>query len=89
MKVAIPSYNSEQKIEIFNAPDAPDAEDIPKSYCTNVCQAIPLVFKNFKMKMADHLLLGGEHVKKVSPAFYSPVNIVDNLTSEEKKVIVQ
>ena len=25
---------------------------------------IPLVCKNFKMKMLDHLLLGGEHTTK-------------------------
>ena len=46
----------------------PDAEE-KKSYCNHVCQALPLVCKNFKLKMMDHLLLGGEHTQKISPGF--------------------
>ena len=44
-----------------------------KSYCDHVCEAIPLVFKNFKLKICDHLILGGEHVRKVSPGYHSPI----------------
>ena len=62
-----------------------------KSYCEHVCEAIPLVFKNFKLKISDHLLLGGEHVQKISPGYHSPIkpNIEDEITSEDKKEIVK
>ena len=60
-----------------------------KSYCTHVCEALPLVCKNFKLKMRDHLLLGGEHTQKVSPGFYSPIKPDGMATSEEKKEIVK
>mgnify|MGYP001457401038 CR=1 FL=1 len=59
-----------------------------KSYCDHVCEAIPLVCKNFKMKMLDHLLLGGEHTTKVSDGFNSPALMNENATPEEKKEIV-
>ena len=60
-----------------------------KSYCEHVCEAIPLVFKNFKLKMSDHLLLGGEHIHKVSPGYNSPLkrNCDEEISSEEKKEI--
>ena len=62
-----------------------------KTYCEHVCEAIPLIFKNLKLKMLDHLLLGGEHVHKISPGYHSPIkqNIDDEITSEEKKEIVK
>ena len=61
-----------------------------KTYCDHVCEAIPLVCKNLKMKMRDHLLLGGEHVQKVSPGFNSPLKFNDEeITSDEKKEIVK
>jgi len=41
-----------------------------KTYCDHVCEAVPLICTNFKMKMSDHLLLGGEHTMKVSPGFH-------------------
>ena len=44
-----------------------------KSYWMNVCEAFPLVCKSFKLKMIDHLLLGGEHARKISPGFSSPI----------------
>lgn len=59
-----------------------------KSYCDHVCEAIPLVCKNFKMKMLDHLLLGGEHTIKVSDGFNSPAMMNDCVSAEEKKEIV-
>ncbi len=62
---------------------------VKKSYCDHVCEALPLVLKNFKLKMSDHLLLGGEHVQKISPGFNSPIVPTDeNISSEEKKEIV-
>ena len=67
----------------------PDAEEEKKSYCTHVCEALPLVFKNFKLKMMDHLLLGGEHTQKISPGFFSPIKPDAETTSEEKKEIVK
>ena len=60
-----------------------------KSYCNHVCEALPLVCKNVKMKLLDHLLLGGEHTKKVSPGFYSPIKPNAETTSEEKEDIVK
>lgn len=61
-----------------------------KTFCEYVCEAIPLVFKNFKMKMIDHLLLGGEHVRKISPDFSSPVNDpLAKFSSEDKAEIVK
>jgi len=62
-----------------------------KSYCEHVCEAIPLIFKNFKLKMSDHLLLGGEHIHKVSPGYNSPLkrNYDEEISSDEKKEIVK
>tara|TARA_B100000795_G_scaffold26710_1_gene17715 strand:- start:813 stop:1865 length:1053 start_codon:yes stop_codon:yes gene_type:complete len=62
-----------------------------KTYCEHVCEAVPLVFKNFKYKMSDHLLLGGEHVHKISPGYNSPIkaNMDEEITSEEKLEIVK
>ena len=59
-----------------------------KSYCDHVCEALPLVCKNFKMKMLDHLLLGGEHTIKVSDGFNSPAMMNESASPEEKKEIV-
>uniref|UniRef100_A0A6C0JC60 Uncharacterized protein n=1 Tax=viral metagenome TaxID=1070528 RepID=A0A6C0JC60_9ZZZZ len=68
-----------------------DSNDKKKTYYEHVCEAIPLVFKNFKLKMGDHLLLGGEHEHKVSPGYNSPLkcNLDDEISSEEKKEIVK
>jgi hypothetical protein len=60
-----------------------------KAYCTYVYEAIPLVCKSFKMKMLDHLLLGGEHVIKIYPGFHSPMKPCGETTAEEKKEIVK
>ena len=59
-----------------------------KTYCDHVCEAVPLICTNFKMKMSDHLLLGGEHTMKVSPGFHSPCLMDEETTPEEKKEIV-
>ena len=68
--------------------DSFSGEDIENSNCCNhLCKALPLVCKNLKLKLQDHLLLGGEHTIKVSPDFNSPQVYVANekLSSEEKK----
>jgi hypothetical protein len=60
-----------------------------KTCCKHVLEAIPLICKNFKMKMCDHLLLGGEHVQKISPGYHSPLKMNDEeISPEEKKEIV-
>ena len=55
----------------------------------NVCEAFPLVCKSFKLKMIDHLLLGGEHARKISPGFSSPIKDEGEITPDEKKEIVK
>ena len=54
-------------------------------YLQNSC---PLIFKNLRSKLFDHLLLGGEHSVKVTSDFNSPTSIDDNISSDEKKEIV-
>jgi len=58
------------------------------SICSHICKALPLVCKNFNLKMQDHLLLGGEHNIKISPGFQSPMFSDDILSAEEKKEVV-
>ena len=50
-----------------------ERENSSKTYCDYICEAIPLIFKNFKLKICDNLLLGGEHVQKISPGYNSPI----------------
>jgi hypothetical protein len=59
------------------------------SYRTNACEAIPLIFRNFVIKMGDHLLLGDEHDTKISPAFNSPIILEREVTSEYKTSMVK
>ena len=94
MIVRVPSNEFTRKVEegeYINPREAPDAEEPveKKSYCTHVCEALPLVCKSFKMKMSDHLLLGGEHVRKISPGFHSPIKPDEETTPDEKKEIVK
>jgi hypothetical protein len=63
--------------------------------CCHFCYAIGLVFKNFGLKMQDHLLLGGEHAQKIWPSSLSPrkrrsftSDELTNLSAEDKKEIV-
>jgi len=64
----------------------PDEEE---SCCSHICKSLPFICKNFKLKMKDHLLLGGEHHKKFSIGFNSPMNFTNDITDpEEKKNIV-
>lgn len=58
--------------------------------CNHLCKSIPLVCKNLRLKLEDHLLLGGEHNIKISPEFNSPqiIAINEKLTSDEKREIV-
>jgi len=63
-----------------------------KINCCGFFYAIILIFKNFRLKMQDHLLLGGEHDKRIWP--FSPRNSLsthkelENMSSEDKKEIV-
>ena len=59
-----------------------------ESRCSHICKALPLVCKNFNLKMGDHLLLGGEHNIKISPGFQSPMFQEEILTTEEKQSVV-
>lgn len=60
-----------------------------ESCCKHLCQALPLIFKNLKLKMEDDILLGGEHNVKISDGFSTPQNELDpNISSEEKTDIV-
>ena len=66
--------------------DLPFAEPTKKcEYLRNTC---PLICLNLKLKLFDHLLLGGEHNKKISPGFSSPMSIKSDINSEDKKAIV-
>ena len=61
----------------------------PQKCCNHMCKSIPLIGKSLCLKLEDHLLLGGEHDKKISPGFSTPQSICDvGLSSEEKKEIV-
>jgi hypothetical protein len=51
-------------------------------------QTCPLICKNLKSKLFDHLLLGGEHVEKVSPGFITPQEYNDEIDSDQKQEIV-
>ena len=88
MNIRVPSDESINRMNTNR--DNPDniINVTRKSYCDHVCEAIPLVCKNFKMKMLDHLLLGGEHTIKVSDGFNSPAMMNDCASAEEKKEIV-
>jgi hypothetical protein len=67
-----------------------ERETSDKTCGTHICEAIPLVCKNFKMKIGDHLLLGGEHVQKVSPGYHSPLKMnEEEVSPDEKKEIVK
>ena len=40
--------------------------------------------------MCDHLLLGGEHVQKISPGYNSPIKPdIEDITADEKTDIVK
>ena len=63
--------------------------------CYSLCYAIYLVFKNFGLKMQDHLLLGGEHTQKIWPSALSPKSRqslspreLKEMSPEDKKDIV-
>ena len=90
MIVRIPTNGFTDNISRFTNSDNENAErEKKKSYCTHVCEAIPMVWQSFKMKMLDHLLLGGEHAKKISPGFRSPIISEEETTNEDKKEIVK
>ena len=66
--------------------EKPDEEE---SCCSHISKSLPFICKNFKLKMKDHLLLGGEHHKKFSIGFNSPIRLTyDMADSDDKKNIV-
>ena len=92
MIVRIPSNSYSREVEegkVDMRAQRNKAPNIKKSYWVNVCEAIPLVCKSFKLKMIDHLLLGGEHARKISPGFSSPIRDEGEVTPDEKKEIVK
>ena len=54
----------------------------------NIWNSCILIFKNLRSKLLDHLLLGGEHTKKVSPGFSTPVEWDTEVETDEKREIV-
>ena len=94
MIVRIPSNSfsrkvEEGKVDMRAARNEVNEEVEKKSYWVHVCEAFPLVCKSLKLKMIDHLLLGGEHARKISPGFSSPIKDDNEVTVEEKKEIVK
>jgi len=60
-----------------------------ESCCSHLCSALPLIGKNLKLKMEDHLLLGGEHSVKLSEGYSTPQNkFSKSISAEEKTEIV-
>jgi hypothetical protein len=88
MIVQVPSNQFTKRMNADRDNSSYENMVVKKTYCDHVCEAIPLVCKNFKMKMQDHLLLGGEHSIKVSAGFNSPALMNENASPEEKKEIV-
>lgn len=63
--------------------------DEEESCCLHIVKSLPFICKNLKIKLFDHLLLGGEHYKKFSIGFNSPSNLTyEATTTEEKTKIV-
>jgi|TARA_B110001452_G_scaffold255490_1_gene247992 hypothetical protein len=90
VKMDIHTHINPRQIHRIESQKSWEKETSDKTCCTHICEAIPLICKNFKLKMGDHLLLGGEHVLKVSPGYHSPMKMNDDeVTSEEKKEIVK
>ena len=54
----------------------------------NIWNSCILIFKNLRSKLLDHLLLGGEHTKKVSPGFSTPTEWDAEIEADEKREIV-
>ena len=80
MIVRIPSNSfsrkvEEGKVDMRAARNEVDEVVEKKSYWIHVCEAFPLVCKSLKLKMIDHLLLGGELARKISPGFSSPISV--------------
>ena len=73
--------------QINTAPEGQKIEDdeYGRKYLMKSCS---LICSNFKTKMLDHLLMGGEHTKKVSPGFLTPQAFIEELDKDEKLDIV-
>ena len=77
--------NKMRQTKIFRKPNKIVKENHWYNY---LCNSLPLIFKNCKSKLIDHLLLGNEHTKKVSPGFSSPIKKTDYISEEDKIRIV-
>lgn len=56
-----------------------------KSY---LCKNCFLIWKNLYLKLFDHLLLGGEHTRKICDGFTTPIMNDLNISTDEKSSIV-
>ena len=57
--------------------------------CTQyMYESCPLICTNLRLKLTDHLLLGGEHTVKVSPGFHSPIRSGARITADDKTRMV-
>ena len=83
------NFDKELRVKAENLERQTFSKIEKKSCCKQVCSSIPLIFKNFYLKMIDHMLLGGEQAIKVSPGFNSPIcRLNSDVSPEEKKEIV-
>jgi len=83
------------KLQILIEKQLMDKQKKEKISCKGFCYALYLIFKNFVLKMQDHLLLGGEHAQKIWPSSLSPrrrkslsPRELKEISPEDKKEIV-
>ena len=83
------------KLQILIEKHLVDKQNKEKISCKGFCYALYLIFKNFVLKMQDHLLLGGEHAQKIWPSSLSPrrrkslsPRELKEMSPEDKKEIV-
>jgi hypothetical protein len=82
------------KLQILIEKQLMDKQKKEKISCKGFCYALYLIFKNFVLKMQDHLLLGGEHAQKIWPSSLSPrrkslsPRELKEMSPEDKKEIV-
>ena len=83
------------KLQILIEKHLMDKQKKEQISCKGFCYALYLIFKNFVLKMQDHLLLGGEHAQKIWPSSLSPrrrkslsPRELKEMSPEDKKEIV-
>lgn len=67
---------------------SPSNNNIRITRRTYLCRNCSLICKNLYLKLVDHLLLGGEHTKKICDGFNTPIMKEQNLSGEDKQAIV-